>query len=174
MQRNRSNALINHWFQNQYLMNYTPEQFILRVSFDFMDALKKMNMMLSCTESEFLNAMCKAICTYYVAEAHGEDISLPHRVWSKPSGWTSDCEAQWMQTITFFYFDSSFWERFWYKYKNLHPFYESFISQLCVILPYYVMRNIDILCKHKVVIMDVRGEPVLWEKYEEEEDDDDN
>jgi hypothetical protein len=173
MPRNLSNHHINVWFLNQHLLDYTPEQFVIRVAFDFMDALKKLNMTLSCTESDFLKAMCEAICTYYVADARNEYISLPNRVWLKPARWTSDCEAHWMQTITYFYFDSSFWVNFWYKYKNLHPFFESFAEQITIMLPYYVKRSFDILCKHKVIIMDAHDEPVLWEKYEEEEEDDD-
>ena len=164
---------VNDWFHNKYLLEYTPEQFATSVASDFLDAVTNMNMHICCSDADFIRAMYNAICTYYVAEKQGEIVSLPHRDWPKPAGWTFDCELHWMQTLQHCYLDSVFWEHFWRQYPDMHDFYEKFSGYLTAILPYYVTRNINILYKHKVVIMNKYGENVLWENCEDGEDDED-
>jgi len=164
---------VNKWFHTAPLFDYTPEQFVTSVATDFLEVIQTMKMHICCSDEEFVRAMCNAICTFYVAEKRGEDMSLPHRIWPRPVGWSADCEVQWMQTLQYCYLDSLFWESFWKRYPDMHDFYEKFSGYLTSILPYYVARNIDILYKHKVVVMDRHGDNVLWENCDDGEDEED-
>lgn len=167
---------LNEWLQYAYYNDDTPREFVLNVCDQFLNDLTHMRLALDVTDPRFYKAIVQAICVFHVATERGERMSGPNRKPSVPRGWNAACEAVWMPTLEFYYFDSRYWERFWKRlyHDDLPDFYLKFSYELSAILPQYLLRNVSVLQRHKAITSTKKGMYVDWDTYESEAESDDN
>lgn len=164
---------VSEWFHNRDIDNISPYTYVSYVVNEFCNYLTKGGYCTDISRQQLLQEMCSATCTmyYYQLRRSKYIIGSPKRKFTKPSQWSNSLENQWNDYVHSRIVNYEFWENFWkglqhaYWEETLHDDWRGVIQHL---LPFYILREIDILLDEEIVCQEDDGNIYTWDDHEQD------
>ncbi len=112
------NFSVTQWFQFPKRDSISPAETVMNWNDLFLEAVARYKFELVCSEQEFRNAMCEALCTMYLAKKRNADWRGPLSRPPRPDGWTSSHEMEWRDILQSRYFTSEIFEGLWANFEK--------------------------------------------------------
>lgn len=174
MRKYDENRKVDRWFHRKY-NKQSQFDHVKDICAHFETCLRRENFVLDTSYKQFVYSISDFICCSKKSYETRAYVSGPYRKHSYPPEWTNDCEELWNELLAYRYFNDEFWESFWEQHSIEDKVFKSCISELIVILPMYIRRDLNVLVQHQLIEIDndevVRWEEYLYDEFENEEDD---
>jgi hypothetical protein len=168
----KSSIDITNWFHTYDEDGIFPAMTIQCVSDIFLDILQEKKLHFSVSTSQFRKIVCEAVCSLKHAQQWNLTLKGPNRQIKKPCGWNDEFELYWNEWLYNRVFTEDFWISFWKRipissWEFRLPGWRTFIES---ILPFYVLRNTDILVFEGYIVEDDNGALTAmdeWDSYDD-------
>lgn len=160
--------IVTKWFHTTR-GDGTPAESVLLVMNLFLETLKSKNLAIAVPEKQFRQIICEATCTLKLFSLNGYELSNPRRRFRQPPGWNDEIESYWQEFVHFHLCNDAFWNLFWKRIPVVEweDYLPKWRSTLQTILPFYILRDINVLMAYGYLVENDEGEFVSNEDYEE-------
>jgi len=164
-------AYVNEWLHYENDHMYSPIETIKSVVELFWKDVQRLKLTLNVTKKQLFEIMCEGLCMYYMSQCKNYKFLYVPKLRTKES-WDSEKEELWMDFLTYNYFNTFYWERFWLNIpeENWECAVPLWRQDFQSILPFYIDRSVDILIANELLFEAQDGNIVSAEDYESDSD----
>jgi hypothetical protein len=166
------NTYVNEWlhYENDHMSS--PIETIKIIVDLFWKDVEQLKLNINVSKKQLFEIMCEGICMYYISQYKRLKFVYNPKIRTN-NLWDDEKEELWMDFLTYNYFNTFYWERFWSNIPEENWECDVPLWRQCFqsILPFYVDRSVDILIANELLFEAQDGNVVTAEDYDSYSDD---